>query len=339
MKTIIIIYLLYFVSLGTFYLSVVYSKNILLAYYNFKKIFNLKYPRLAAIKIGYYYTKKIDNHYYANLIASMCKKHLNIQINPGEVMSDLYSSTKFGPVYYYRNIMGFIGRSMLFSLIKKIHWGSGLFIYLNRNHNIGVDLNEYRCDSDILKSILDWMHLSDELSILNIIEFVFIICTILSLFEIFLKLWTISDRRVSIYNKGSNLLSKLSSGQKFYFRLGVFMFSLFSRWQILGQLIFGYLILCQLQLISFIKINVIFEFIDYILDNIFKLCGFKIKETYSFNNKLEKWYELIHKYLPGFIKIEQFKFFQNIAIPLGFGWYIYISIQIWPFQVTFKFKE
>ena len=44
----------------------------------------------------------------------------------------------------------------------------------------------------------------------------------------------------------------------------------------------GYLILCQLDLISFIKIDVIFENIDNILDSIFKLCGFKIKEKHSF---------------------------------------------------------
>ena len=133
------------------------------------------------------------------------------------------------------------------------------------------------------------MCLPDELSILNIMEFVFFFCTIFRLFQILLKNWSILDWHVSVFNikKGSNLLQKLSSSQIIYFRLGVTMYSSFARLQTIGQLVFGYLILSQLELISFIKIDAIFEFLDYILDNFFKLCGFKIKEKDSLNNKLE----------------------------------------------------
>lgn len=94
----------------------------------------------------------------------MCKKHLDIPIKPIEVMKDLYSSTKFGPLFYSRNILEYINRSMLF------------------------------------------------------------------------------------------------------FRL-----------QLFSRLILYYIILCQLELTSFIKIDAIFNFIDYILDNLIKLCGFKAK--------------------------------------------------------------
>jgi hypothetical protein len=53
------------------------------------------------------------------------------------------------------------------------------------------------------------------------------------------------------------------------------MFSLLARLGLLGSLIFGYIILCQLELTSFIKIEGIFESLSSILDNFFKLCGFK----------------------------------------------------------------
>ena len=115
------------------------------------------------------------------------------------------------------------------------------------------------------------------------------------------------------------------------------MYSSFARLQTIGQLVFGYLILSQLELISFIKIDAIFEFLDYILDNFFKLCGFKIKEKDSLNNKLEILKEWIHKYLPDSIKIEQFKLLE-IPVFRGFGLNIYISIQLWPFQVNIKLK-
>lgn len=299
---IICIILIYYGFWVAFYFSIIYSKNIQLWYYKLKK-FSTKHPRLSLIRLGYYYSKKIDNHYYASLIVSICKKHLDIKnITPGDVLSDLYSSTKFGPVYYYRNITGFMGRSMLFSLIRKIHIGSGLLIFLNRNYNLKIDLNNYVLDretykyiqdSDIFKFISSFINLPDELSILNIIEFVFFMCLILILFRVLLKLWTIPDRRVSIFNanKGSNLLAKLSRGQIFYFRLGVTIHSIVTRLQAYGQLIFGYLILCQLDLTSFIKIDGIFEFIDYILENIIKFWGFKNKKEYYLFDKLKKLYE------------------------------------------------
>lgn len=333
--------ILWFTFLSLFYFWIIYGKKIQLSYYKFKKsIFKTKLSHLAVIKIGYYYAKKIDNHYYANLITKICTRSLGINITSSEVMSDLNLSSKFGPLYHYRNITGFIGRSILFSLIKKIHWGSGLLIYLNRNHNLKINLSEYISDPGIFKYILSLMHLPNELSILNIMEFVFIMCTIFRLFEILLKFWSISDRHTSIFNvkKEYNLLSKLSKDQMFYFRLGVTIFVLSSKLQILGQIFFGYLILCQLTLIWFIKIDVIFSFIDDVLDYTLKFFGFKVKEKDSFNDKLDKLNELAHKYLPDFLKIEPFRFLHDISIPIGFGLKIFISIQIWPFQISIKFK-
>ena len=100
-------------------ISLLLGLKYLKIYTKFKK--NLKFPRLASIKLGYYYAKKVDTHYYANLICKIIKKHLNIKdTTPGNVMSDLYSSTKFGPFYHYRNIQGFIKRSILFSQINRI---------------------------------------------------------------------------------------------------------------------------------------------------------------------------------------------------------------------------
>ena len=64
-------------------------------------------------------------------------------------------------------------------------------------------------------------------------------------------------------------LAYLSKSQMFYFmfyfRLGVAIYSVSSRLIIIGQVIFIYLLLCQLDLISpFIKVDQVFEFIDYI---------------------------------------------------------------------------
>ena len=47
----------------------------------------------------------------------LCKKHLNLKdIESKDVRSDLYYCTKFGPVYYHRNIEGYMNRSLLFFL-------------------------------------------------------------------------------------------------------------------------------------------------------------------------------------------------------------------------------
>ena len=98
-----------------------YTVEYIKRYTKLERTKNLKFPRLASIKIGYYYANKVNNHYFANLIYKIIKKHLNIkEITPGMVLSDLYSSTSFGPLYHYRNIRGFINRSILFSQIKRI---------------------------------------------------------------------------------------------------------------------------------------------------------------------------------------------------------------------------
>ena len=163
-------------------------------------------------------------------------------------MSDLYSSTKFGPLYHYRNIRGFINRSILYSLIKRVTLISGLLIFLHRTQNLRIKLDMY------LLSV--W---SVELSALNLIESFLIIGLILRLFELVLRFWTIRDRHVSIFNVKTNLLPRLSGSQMFYFRLGVAIYNVSSRLRIIGQVISIYLILCQLGLISsFIRVDQFF---------------------------------------------------------------------------------
>ena len=109
-------------------------------------------------------------------------------------------------------------------------------------------------------------------------EYFVIFNLILRLLMLVLKLWTIRDRHVSIFNVKTHLLPRLSESQKFYFRLGVAIYSVSSRLKIIGQVIFIYLILCQLDLISSsIRVDQFFDFIDYILDYILKLWGFYIK--------------------------------------------------------------
>ena len=110
------------------------------------------------------------------------------------VLSDLYSSTSFGPLYHYRNIRGFINRSILFSQIKRITWISGLLIFLHRTHNLKINLGMY---------LVSWW--SVEISALNLVESFLILGLILRLFELVLKLWTIRDRHLSIFNKPTKL--------------------------------------------------------------------------------------------------------------------------------------
>lgn len=184
-----------------------------------------------------------------------------------------------GAVFFFRKIKGFMERSIILSLIKKLQKGSGLLIYLNRNHNLKFDLKEYTLSSE---------YFTGELSVLNILEALFILGAILKLFEILLVLWSSSDRSVSVLNVKPKLCEKLSSRDLFYFKIGVYIFGPFAWLQALGQIIFGYLILGLLELISFIRIDVIFESFDYILNSIFKLCGFNTKETFSLPNKLDE---------------------------------------------------
>ena len=95
------------------------------------------------IKIGFIYAKKIDNH-YANLIVKLCKKHLKIKdITTADVLHDLNSSTKFGPVFKYRKLKGLMNSSLLIWIEKKIFTVSGLRIYLHRNPDIKFPLEKY----------------------------------------------------------------------------------------------------------------------------------------------------------------------------------------------------
>lgn len=235
------------------------------------KFFPLGKHCLYLIKIGFYYAKKVDNNYYANLIVKICKKHLNIKdITVKEVLKDLYLSSKFGPYFKYRNIKGFLGRSILFSMINRLFWASGLLIYLNRSHNINVDLSRYQMR-------INWLlNLDLHFSALNLVEIVFLIGIILRIF-LLLYIWrTLSDRRLSIYNLNSNLLLKLNSNQKLYFYIGVVMFGLLSRLGILTRILFYYLIVSNLNIIpSFFKIPVIFVFVEYILNQFLNICGFE----------------------------------------------------------------
>ena len=263
----------------------------------FKIIKNFKFPRLASIRLGYYYANKADGHYFANRVCKILQKDLNIKdITPAMVMSDFYSSTKFGPLYYYRNIRGFLKRSILFFLIRIIIWIGGLFIFLHRTHNLSIDLDKY--------SVSLW---SVELSALTLMESFCILHLVLWFGQLVLKLWTIRDRHVSIYNVKTNLLPRLSKSQRFYFRLGVAIYSVSSRLIIIGQVIFIYLLLCQLDLISpFIKVDQVFEFIDYISDYTLKSWGFEIKmekdEATSSSPRVEKCLYVIDR-LIGFAAV------------------------------------
>ena len=122
-----------------------YTLKYIKGYTKFKKIKNLKFPRLASIRLGYYYANKVDNTYFASLISKIIKKHLNLKkkITKEEIIKDLYYSTWYGPLYYYRKIQGFINRSILFSLIKRITWISSFLIFLNRTDNLRINLGMY----------------------------------------------------------------------------------------------------------------------------------------------------------------------------------------------------
>lgn len=248
---------------------------------DFKKII-LKFPRLASIRLGFYLAKKKDNFYYANLIVKILKKDLDIkEITTAQAMSELYSSTKGGPIYIYRKIKGFLSRSIIFSMLKKIHWITGILLLLNKNKHINLGLDNYKSNSDIVRSILTRMYLSDETSILNITEYVFFFCMIIVLLEILLKLWTIPDRRVSIFHankkEGSiSIYDKIPGNYKFYFHLGILMYSLFTRLQALGKITLGFLMVSQLGFIyPFVENWWIFELISTILSDFFDLLGFE----------------------------------------------------------------
>ncbi len=138
-----------------------------------------------------------------------------------------------------------------------------MFLFLNRTPNLNINLNEYTNYS------VFWF---DKLSILDIMEFIFIIGTISKIFEILLDLWVIPDKKSSVFNPNYPIFYLgLSRNQKIYFHLGVFLSGLLALLGVLSKLIFIYLILCQINLISpYIMTYSIFEFIAYILDNIFK---------------------------------------------------------------------
>lgn len=239
---------------------------------NIKNFFNIIYSPIALIKIGFYYCNKRDNSYFCNLISNINKKYLGLKkktsegldkINPDDIRKDLYSSSHKGSLYKFRGIKGYLSRSILFYLIKKTHWITGLFLFLNRTPNLNINLNEYTNYS------VFWF---DKLSILDIMEFIFIIGTISKIFEILLDLWVIPDKKSSVFNPNYPIFYLgLSRNQKIYFHLGVFLSGLLALLGVLSKLIFIYLILCQINLISpYIMTYSIFEFIAYILDNIFK---------------------------------------------------------------------
>lgn len=263
------------------------------------------------IKIGFIYAKKIDNHYYANLIIKLCKKHLKIKdITTTDVLQDLYSSTKFGPFFNYRNIKGFMNSSMFFWVEKNLFLVSGFMIFLHRNNKIDFSLSMYMMDFTKCNLITPY------LSALDFVEFLFLLGIILRILSL-LHLWnSISDRRVSIHNSKSKLLTKLNSKQRFYFFLGVILYSLFTRLGIISKVLIYYLVICNLNITPlYIDIGAIFVFIPKLLDFFFNLCGFT--HIFQWNNigislikVLNDSTVWIFNRIRGFIKLV-FKYFEE----------------------------
>lgn len=166
-----------------------------------------------------------------------------------------------------------------------------MLIFINRNPNVEIDLSKYIVDLTFFSNVV-FNYLPDKLSALVVVEFVFLISMVFRIFNLLLRWFTLSDRRVSIYHTKSNLLPKLTTNQKFYFSIGVIIYNLFSRLGILIRLISYYLIVSNLEiLLPFIKIPAIFVFVGKFLDLFLNLCGFtqeNLLETWV--NKLKKIY-------------------------------------------------
>lgn len=206
-------------------------------------------------------------------------------------MQDLNYCTKFGRLYYYRKIKGNTQNSLFLFLLKNMTFFSGYCLYLHKTNNVKFNLSKYILTlNGPYKNTNFFKFLPDEISALNIFEFVFILGLIIKLLDIFLKFWTLSDRRLSILNVDSDkykLIPKLSGVQKVFFRLGINKYNISSMLKSTLQLIFGYFILCQLELTSFLTIESFFTSIDYYLDYSIRLGGFEnIEEQKSGLTKL-----------------------------------------------------
>lgn len=81
--------------------------------------------------------------------------------------------------------------------------------FLHRTNNIKIKLDNYKIYSAF------WF---DELSILNIMENIFVICTILKILETLYNLWIIPDKQSSVFNPKPPVFffDRLSRDQKFF---------------------------------------------------------------------------------------------------------------------------
>jgi hypothetical protein len=133
----------YYLYLIFFYLFILFYDKIKLGFSYIKKVLITLFSYIGCIKLGSIYAKKNENHFYGRLGSKISKKYLNLKLEVSEIMQDLNFCTKYGRLFYYRKIKGFLDRSLFISVTKKVSYISGFFVFMHKTKNIGLDLTKY----------------------------------------------------------------------------------------------------------------------------------------------------------------------------------------------------
>jgi hypothetical protein len=133
----------YFLFVNFFYLCIFFYDKIILGFSYLKKIILTFFSYIGCIKLGSLYANKNESHYYGRLGSKMANKYLNLNLKVSEIIQDLNFCTKYGRLYYFRKIKGFLDRSLFISATKKVCYTSGFFVFMHKTKNIGLDLTKY----------------------------------------------------------------------------------------------------------------------------------------------------------------------------------------------------
>jgi hypothetical protein len=168
-------------------------------------------------------------------------------------------------LYKYKKKIKFYNKWKILYIVNLIYGFCITCIIIHRGGNIRIDLTKFYVDG------------SDS-PLLFYIELLFIIVIIFKLLLLWEKYKTLATRGYIFYyiiNKKYKCIPQFSVIQWILFTIGALIHVILNELLIIIKIIIYYYFLCNLSLTSWLKIDWIFDIIEWIFEQIFQFLGFE----------------------------------------------------------------